>query len=146
MTYTAIASGARGVLYYALHLLMDESKTRGGDRKEYLERLLSVTRQLRTLQPLLTAATPESIQDANHVVAMVKSDGQDLYIIVANYERQATKTAVRIPGLGRATAELLFGEGHGEVVNGELSCSLEPIESRVYRIRGAGRAGLSPDK
>jgi hypothetical protein len=135
MTYTAIASGARGVLYYALHLVMDESKTRGGDRQEYLHRLFSVTRQLQVLQPVLTASTAESIQDANHVVAMVKSDGTDLYVIVANYERAATEVALDIPGVREGTAEQLFVPGTVAVTEGQLKCALGPIESRIYRIR-----------
>jgi hypothetical protein len=135
MTYTAVASGARGVLYYALHLLMDESKTRGGDRQEYLERLFSVTRQLQTLQPLLTADTPESIQVANHVVAMVKSDGKDVYVILANYEREPTEAIVTLPDVLQGTAEQLFTTGSVALAGGQLKCSLGPIESRVYRLR-----------
>jgi len=136
MTYTSVASGARGILYYALHLVMDEGGRYGGDREMYLGWLTSITRELQQLYPLLTADTPELIQENNHVVAMVKSDGQDIYVIAANYERKPTETVIQIPGIRQATAEVMFGEGSAQVLNGELACSLEAIESRVYRIRG----------
>ena len=135
MTYTAVAAGARGVFYYSLNLLMDESKTRGGDREEYLERVLSVTRELKQLQPLLTADTKEIVQDKDSVISMIKSDGQDTYIIMANYERRPTKTVISIPGVKQGTAEVVFGKGIATIVEGKLTCDLEAIESRVYRIK-----------
>lgn len=135
MTYTAIAAGARGILYYALHLLTDEAGTRGGDRKKYWNWLASVTRELHQLQPVLTADTPEMLQDSDHVVSLVKSDGKDLYVIAANYERQPTKTVIYVPGIRQGKAEVVFGEGTAEVRGGELACKLEAIESRVYRLR-----------
>ncbi len=139
MTYTAIASGARGILYYSLGALMADNNNPGDDdhsgREMHLEWLMTVTRELRQLQPVLTADTAELIQDSNHVVAMVKSDGQDIYIIAANYERSSTETVIEVPGIQHATAEVMFAEGKAEVANAALACSFEPIESRVYRIR-----------
>ena len=134
MTYTAVAAGARGILYYQLPQIMDETgRQGGGDREEYLQRLLSVTRELKELQPLLTADNAQTIQDENHVISMVKGDGRDTYVIVANYERKPTRTAIRIPGVTQGMAEVVFGTGTAAIVDGELACSLESIESRVYR-------------
>ncbi len=139
MTYTAVASGARGVLYWALHRLMGDENNPGDDdhsqREMHLEWLKTVTRELRQLQSVLTADTAELIQDSNHVVAMVKSDGRDIYIIAANYERSSTETVIEVPGVQHATAKVMFAEGSAEVANGQLACSFEAIESRVYRIR-----------
>ncbi len=135
MTYTAVASGARGVLYWALHRLRTDTQgANPSSAKEHWERLQAVTRELHQLYPLLTADTRELIQDNNHVVTMVKSDGQDIYVIAANYERRPTETVISVPGIRRATAHLVFDEGSAQIVNGELACSLEAIESRVYRI------------
>ena len=99
------------------------------------ERLRSVTLELEQLLPLLTADTPESIQTSSHVTAMVKSDGRDIYIIAANYERAATKAEIRIPGVRQATAEAVFDKGAVQIQNGKLTLDFEPIQSHVYRIR-----------
>lgn len=101
----------------------------------YWNWLASVTRELHQLQPVLTADTPEMFQDSDHVVSLVKSDGRDLYVIAANYERQPTETVIYLPGLRQAKAEVMFDGGNAEVRGGELACKLESIESRVYRIR-----------
>ena len=116
---------------------MNELGSNAAQRRieEYLERLMSVTRELKELQTLLTADTVETIRDRKQVVSMVKSDGQDTYVIVANYERRPTKTVIEIPGLARGTAEVVFGKGAASIIQGKLACDLEPIESRVYRIR-----------
>ena len=136
MTYTAIASGARGILYWSLSRL--ENSRQGSDvtGEDHWERLKSVTLELKQLMPLLTADTPETIQSKDRVVAMVKSDGADTYIIAANYERSPTKTELDVPGITNAMAEILFGEGSAEIENGKLPLSLEALESRVYRIPG----------
>ena len=65
---------------------------------------------------------------------MVKSDGTHTYVIAANYERKPTKTVLDVPGITKAKAEMLFGEGSTYVKNGKLPITLEAIESRVYRI------------
>ena len=138
MTYTAVATGARGILYYGAAPLMLDKYQRGSTmtRVRNWERLKSVTLELQQLLPLLTADTPESIQTSSHVTAMVKSDGRDIYIIAANYERAATEADIRIPGVREATAEAVFGqEGTVQIKDGKLTLGFEPIQSHVYRIR-----------
>jgi len=135
MTYTAVASGSRGILYWSLSRLRHPTKDVPLASPEHWERLTTVTLELKQLLPVLTADTPETIQDENHVVAMVKSDGQHTYIIAANYERKPTRTAIRVPGVERATAEVLFGAGTAEVRDGILPADFEPLESRVFRLQ-----------
>lgn len=140
MTYTAIAAGARGVLYWSLDALMNDNNNPGDDdhsqREMHLEWLKTVTRELHQLYPLLTADTPELIQDQDHVVAMVKSDGQDIYIIAANYERQPTQTRISVPGIRQASAELMFEAGDpASIQNGSFIASFEPVESHIWRIK-----------
>ena len=136
MTYTAIASGARGVLYWSLTRLRNSREESEVTGEDHWKRLKSVTLELKQLMPLLTADTPEMIQSKDRVVAMVKSDGTDTYIIAANYERRPTTTKLDVPGITNVTAEVMFEEGSLEVKDGRLPISLEAIESRVYRIRG----------
>lgn len=134
MTYTAIASGARGVLFWSLSRLRIARDVTDVTPADHWDRLKSVTLELKHLMPLLTAERPESIQTKDRVVAMVKSDGIDTYIILANYERQPTETVIDVPGVSDATAVGVFGEKSAKVENGKLAVSLEPIESRVYRV------------
>jgi hypothetical protein len=134
MTYTAIASGARGILFWSLSRLKNSREGSQVTGQDHWKRLKSVTLELKQLTPLLTADTPETIQSRDRVVAMVKGDGTHTYIIAANYERKPTKTVLEVPGVTKAKAEILFGEGSRHVKNGKLPITLEAVESRVYRI------------
>ena len=48
--------------------------------------------------------------------------------------RTATSTSISIPGFFRGRAELVFGDGTSPIASGQLSCSLDSIESRVYQL------------
>lgn len=133
MSYTAIASGARGVFYWSVNELRKLVRE-GQSSKDYWQRLSSVTRELHQLAPVLAAETPETFLQQDNVVALIKSDGRDLYIIAANYERKPTKTALQVPGIVNASAQMVFGESTAPVVEGKLTLSLDGIESRVYRV------------
>jgi hypothetical protein len=137
MTYTAVAAGARGVFYWSLSRLRSEVRDGGPTADEYFARLRSVTRELHELSPMLTVATPETFIRRDSVVALVKSDGHCTYIIAANCERQPTRTVLDVPGVTKATAEIVFGEGTASIEGGKLALSLDSIESRVYRVRNA---------
>ena len=139
MTYTAVASGARGILYWSLSRLRNAREGSDVTAADHWERLKSVTLELKQLMPLLTAETPETIQTKDRVVAMVKSDGKDTYVILANYERKPTETVLDVPGISDATAVGVFGEESARVKNGKLAISLEPIESRC--VPGGDRSG-----
>ena len=136
MTYVAVASGARGVLYWSLSRLRSEVRPGGTTAEDHWKCLATVVGELNELMPLLTADTQETIVDKNHVVAMIKSDGTDTYIIAANYERQPTQIVWTIPGVQTATAEVVFGEGSQEIEDGKLVVSLDSTETRVYRLAG----------
>jgi len=136
MTYTAIASGARGVLYWSYSHVGDVREG-GTTREEHWDRIATVVGELRALMPLLTADTPETIVQQDNVVAMAKSDGKDTYVIAANYERTPTQTVLTIPGIETATAQVVFGEGQAEITDGKLTVNLGAVESRVYRVAGA---------
>jgi hypothetical protein len=134
MTYLAVASGARGVFYWSLQSLRDTVRPYDADAKQRWERLQSVTLELKHLMPMLTADTKEVITEKDSVVAMVKSDGKDTYVIAANYERKPTETIVEIPGIDAATADVVFGQGSTEIRSGKLAVRLDSVESRVYKI------------
>ncbi len=145
MSYTAVASGARGIFYWSMNELR-KLVTEGQSSEDYWQRLSSVTRELHELSPVLTAETPETFSQKDNVVALIKSDGRDLYIIVANYERKPTKTALRVPGIVNATAQMVFGEGTAPVIEGKLTLNLNSIESRVYRIPGVTPSNVPKNK
>lgn len=134
MTYVAVASGARGVLYWSLGRLRSEVRPGGTTAEEHWERLASVVGELNALMPLLTADTEETILQQDNVVVMLKSDGADTYVIAANYERRPTETVVEIPGVERGMAQVVFGEGAQEIEDGTLTISLDGVETRVYRL------------
>jgi hypothetical protein len=139
MTYTAVASGSRGILYWSLsRLIRDEWNRTLLGRVRLWDDLKEVVGELNTLMPVLTADTPDVIHAANGAVAMVKSDGEDTYVIVANHERRDTELDVPVPHVDDARAEVLFQDGAARVTGGILTVQLVPIESRVYRIRGDG--------
>ncbi len=127
MTYTAIASGARGILYYSTER-----------RESDCARLKPLVSELSQLMPMLTSDATETIDDKDDVRTMVKTVGKDTYIIAANMERKPTQTSITIPGIRNAKAELLFERGKPvSVENGSLTASFRPLESHVWRIRGS---------
>ena len=138
MTYTAVASGARGILYWSLSRLIgdDWNRTLLG-RVRLWEDLKEVVGELNALMPVLTADTPESLQWNGAVAAMVKSDGKDTYVIVSNHERREAEMAVEVPGMTNAEAQRMFEQGSATVEEGVLTLPLAPLEARVYRIAGA---------
>lgn len=136
-TYTAVAAGARGILYWSLSRLLGDGMTRGlMARVKLWEDLKSVVGELNVLMPVLTADTEETRAEANSVASMVKSDGTDLYVIAVNYNRRPTETAIEVPGTPRGTAERVFGEGSVRIRNGKVSLSFQPLEAHVLRVRG----------
>ncbi len=135
-TYTAVAAGARGILYWSLSRLLGDQMTRGlMPRVRLWEDLKSVVGELNALMPLLTADTEETRAEANGVASMVKSDGNDLYIVAVNYERRRTEAAIEIPGVRGGTAEGVFGKGSLRIRNGKLSLRFAPLEAKVLRVR-----------
>jgi len=136
MTYTAVASGARGILYWSLsRLIGDEWNRTLLGRVRLWDELEAVVGELNTLMPVLTADTPETIQAAGGVVSMVKRHGDDTYIIVANHERRAAAVALAVPGVDDGDAELLFQGGTARVAGGKLALELAGTETRVYRVK-----------
>ncbi len=136
-TYTAVASGARGVLYWSLSRLIRDEWNRGLlPRVKLWEELTKVVGELNQLMPVLTADTPETFHSENHVAAMIKSDGRDTYVIACNYERKPTKTVIEVPGVQAGGAEVMFTGGRAAIVDGKLEAAFAAMESRVYRIKG----------
>lgn len=138
-TYTAIASGAQGVWFWSLGRLMGDAWNKDLlSRVERWEAVVEVVGELNELMPLLTAATPEAIQDKDHVVTMVKSDGRDTYVIAANYERVPASTEIDVPGVPRGAAEVVVGEpdtSAATIEEGAFRADFGPLETRVYRVR-----------
>lgn len=137
MTYTAIASGARGIFYYSLMDLMLDKYQTGGylSRVENWERLKQVVGELNQLMPVLTADTTEAIDENDNVRSMVKSHGKYSYVIAANMERTPTSTRIKVPGVKKGAAQLLFEKGKAaSIQDGVLTASFAPVESHVWRI------------
>ena len=137
-TYTAVASGARGIWYWSLGRLMGDAWNKDFlSRVERWNAMVEVVRELNELMPLLTSTAAEVIQDRDHVVAMVKSDGRDTYIIAANYEREPTKTKIEVAGVRRGSVEVVFGDPGGSdatIDEGGFIAGFGPLETRVYRV------------
>jgi len=155
MTYTAIASGARGILYWCLPWMMQDEESRQGDPaaiRAYLGgaelwiHIKEVVSELNQLMPVLTSTGPEVITDRDHVVSLVKARGQDIYIIAANYEREPVSTIIRVPGLERTTAQRMFQEGTTQIRDGGLHLDFEALGTQVYRISAGASRALYPDE
>lgn len=136
MTYTAVASGARGVLYWSLSRAMGSDWHRDSlSRVERWNALVAVVAELHHLMPVLTATGPEVIRQRDRVVSMVKSDGEDTWLIACNYERQPTDARLTIPGVRSGTLEMPFRDEIARIEDGVATVHFEPLEARVYRLR-----------
>ncbi len=137
MTYSAVAGGARGILYWSLsRLIRDEWNRTLLGRVKLWDELKSVVAELNQLMPVLTADTPETLHSSDGVAAMIKSDGTDTYIIACNHERRNAETVIEIPDAPDGPTEIVVGEGSGEIAAGKLAASFAPLERRVYRLKG----------
>lgn len=135
MTYTAVASGARGVLYWSLSRAMGTDWHRDSlSRVERWNALVDVVEELHELMPVLTSTRPEAIRQRDRVVSMVKSDGQDTFLIACNYERKPTDARLVIPGVRAATLEMPFRDEIARIEDGVAVVHFEPLEARVYRL------------
>ncbi|MEA3399890.1 MAG: hypothetical protein U9R79_01470 [Armatimonadota bacterium] len=146
-TYTAVASGARGVLYWSLSRALGSEWHRDSlSRVRRWQDLVEVVGELNELMPVLTSAEREVIRTRDHVVAMVKSDGAAVWIIACNYERKPSDTVLTIPGVRRGTLEMPFRGESARIVDGALQVHFEPLEARVYRLRGDQNLELYPER
>lgn len=139
MTYMAVASGARGVLYWSLSRAMGTDWHRDSlSRVERWNALVQVVAELHELMPVLTSTEREIIRQRDRVVSMVKSDGEDTWLIACNYERTPTEASLVIPGVRTATLEMPFREETAQIEDGVALTHFEPLEARVYRLRDDG--------
>ncbi len=98
--YTTIASGARGVWFYNLRLMMADDVNRGWlNRTERWNTLVELTTEIRALLPVLNSPGPQFLFDNNHIATLVKSDGKDIYAISANYAFETSSTEITRGGL-----------------------------------------------
>jgi hypothetical protein len=135
MTYTAVASGARGVLYWSLSRAMGTDWHRDSlSRVERWNALVEVVAELHELMPVLTSREPEVIRQRDRVVSMVRSDGEDTYLIACNYERKPTDARLTVPGVRSATLEMPFRDETAQITDGTATVHFEPLEARVYRL------------
>jgi hypothetical protein len=135
MTYTAVASGARGVLYWSLSRAMGTDWHRDSlSRVERWNALVDVVAELHELMPVLTSREPEVIRQRDRVVSMVKSDGEDTYLIACNYERKPTDATLTVPGVKSAILEMPFRDETAQITDGTATVQFEPLEARVYRL------------
>ncbi|MGC9317139.1 MAG: hypothetical protein ACP5KN_03785 [Armatimonadota bacterium] len=146
-TYTAVASGARGVLYWSLSRAMGSDWHRDSlSRVRRWNDLCSIVDELNALTPVLTSTEREVIREADRIVSMVKSDGESTWIIACNYERSPSDTALIIPGVRGGVLEMPFRDETARIVDGQLQVHFEPLEARVYRLRGDQNLELFPER
>jgi len=138
MTYTAVASGARGILYWSFSRLMgDESQKNKAERMRLWQDLVDVVKELNSLVPLLTSVRTELLTTKNNIASMVKSDGKTMWVIVSNYERTIGEREIEIPGLKKSQVEIVFGECltiNNNIVDGKLRIRLKPLGNAVLRV------------
>lgn len=138
-TYTAIASGARGVLYWSLSRALGTDWHRDSlSRVQRWNDLCSIVDELNALMPVLTSTGREMIRERDRVVSMVKSDGESVWVIACNYERQPSETTLVIPGVRSGTLEMPFRDETAHIEDGSAAVRFEPLEARVYRLRDDG--------
>ena len=134
-TYTAVASGARGVLYWSLSRAMGSDWHRDSlSRVQRWNDLCSIVDELNALMPVLTSTEREVIRERDRVVSMVKSDGDNVWLIACNYERKPTETQLVVPGVRAGTLEMPFRDEAANIEDGAVTVRFEPLEARVYRL------------
>ena len=137
MTYTAVAAGARGIIYWSYSRLMGDDWIRDpADRERFWGDLVEVVGELNELMPLLTADSEETFAGANGVASMVKNDGTDTYIIAVNHERHAATAIITVPGVESGTANGVFNAAAEGVVEGQVAVMFEPLEVKVLKVEG----------
>lgn len=133
--YTAVASGARGILWWSLSRAMSGEWHRDQlSRVKQWNALVEIVSELNALMPALTSTDREIIHTRDHVVSMVRPAGDDVYLIACNYERSPSDTILTIPGVREATLEMPFRDETARIEDGALQVHFDPLEARVYRL------------
>jgi hypothetical protein len=142
MSYTALAAGARGLLYYAFD---DSYYNNGAIRgvnlaKEYPEfwgQLSAIVKELGARQQLWTAPystlRPESLGPDLIVQHKPYLAGGKTYLLVVNPKYDARPVKVRLPGVKTSGAvQDALGGTPGKITNGELTDTLEGLQAKCY--------------
>jgi hypothetical protein len=135
MAYTAIAHGAKGILYWG-SVNIDDPKFR--------QSLYALTAELAAIQPFLVASNltdvrakvvPELSQTPRNAVrAVTRRVGDELLVIIVN-EGPQTHLGVVIDGLTNWNGQTfyeLYGEDALTVDQGDITIRLQPYEVKLY--------------
>lgn len=140
MAYSAIAHGAKGVLYWGTYSIPPE--TGAGFR----DSIYAMTSELAKLQPFLTAPEEKSVRlvltestgrpeaGERGVRWMARRAGSDWLIVLVN-EDEHPHMGVEVEGLDALNGrqlELLYGTESATVREGEFITRLMPLEVKVF--------------
>lgn len=145
MSWLAIASGANGLGFFA----WDERQRDAGtgelkgwftpEHPEQIEDLRAVLKELRSLEPVLLAASaPQQpvMSPANPALhALIKEADGQRWLIVANDSRRAEETTLQLPGIENGEIKSLTeGSESLRVREGKASTTMPSLGVAIYRL------------
>ena len=142
MSYTALAAGARGLLYYAF----DDSYYNNGairgvnlakEFPEFWGQLSAIVKELGARQGIWTAPyaalRPQSLSPDLIVQRKPYAMGGKTYLLVVNPKYEPRAVRVKLPGVKRSGAVPdALGGTPGKITNGELTDTLEALQAKCY--------------
>lgn len=138
MAYTALALGAKGLLYWGTEMVPKESPFR--------QSLLALTSELAALQPFLTGPEQDAVrvtlieskgrpvEGSRGVRLMARRSGRDWLVALVNEDEQP-HMGVEVTGLrslNGQTLELLYGAEKATIQRGSFITRLKPYEVKVF--------------
>lgn len=142
MSYLSLASGARGLLYYAFD---DTYYNNGAIRgvnigKEYPEfwaQMVVVMKEIGAQQQVWTAPyaalRPKSLSPDIVVQRRPYVCGGKTYVLVVNPKYEPREVRVKLPGIRRTgEAKDALGGTPGKITNGELTDTLQALQAKCY--------------
>ena len=136
MTYQCLIHGARGLVCYTFW----DHRFAMVEHPELWGMMQRLAREVTHLSPLLLADTEEHVLRLGpnrQVHALVKSDGDDTYLLLVNTARgDLGSVEIPLPRELSGTWQGLFGEPSRTARDGVLSVAAPPLAAGVYRRDG----------
>ncbi|MBU0610251.1 MAG: hypothetical protein KKI08_20370, partial [Armatimonadetes bacterium] len=144
MSYLALASGARGLLYYAFDdTYYNNGQIRGvnigKEHPEFWAQMTQVMKEIGGQQRLWLSphATlrPENLTPEVVVQQKPFACGEKTYVLVVNPKYEPREVRVKLPGV-KTTGEVkdALGGPPGKLAGGELTDTLEALQAKCYEL------------
>ncbi len=133
MTYLALTSGAKGIIYWA----HTASRYYIRDYPGHWQYMKKLAGELRDLSPVLLTTTlpaPTFEPATAPLSTMMKACDGSLYLFAVNRDKTAQKITFKLPKAAQPKVEVLFEKRSISAENGVLTDEFAPLEVHVYRM------------